>query len=197
MKPIVAPVDFSNATPRVIAEAVALARPLQAQLVFLHVTQPAPPVASEFAFIGIDPSVEVVAEQSAIQRLAYLQRQLASQGITASTMHAAGNPGAMIVARARELDASYIILGSHGHGVLYDLIVGSTAKRVVKEAHCPVIVIPTRVRSSYQPGSLAFEPIDATDELPPFTASRVLTPARLTERGPLSLHRIDSAHPRS
>ena len=196
MKTIVAPIDFSNATQRVIAEAVALARSLQARLVFLHVTQPPPPVASEFAFIGSDPSVEVVAEQSATQRLAYLQRQLAAQGVSAATMHATGLPGAMIVTRARELDATYIVLGSHGHGVLYNLLVGSTASRVVREAHCPVIVVPTKARSGYEPVSLTLEPIDAVEEMPPFEQRPGLLNVVSGERDSISVNRAESAHPR-
>ncbi len=51
---------------------------------------------------------------------------------------AAGN----IVEQASELNAAYVVLGSHGHTAIYDLLVGSTTHAVLKKAPCPVVVVP-------------------------------------------------------
>ena len=87
--------------------------------------------------------------------------QLREAGITVSTLHAVGVSGATILARARELSADYIVIGSHGHGAFYDLIVGSTTSWVLKEATCPVLVIPRGVTTNYQAASLDLEPAEA------------------------------------
>lgn len=58
------------------------------------------------------------------------------------TKHVIGVPGRCIPEQAVELNADYIVLGSHGHGAFYDLVIGGTASRVLKEAHCPVVVVP-------------------------------------------------------
>jgi nucleotide-binding universal stress UspA family protein len=34
-------------------------------------------------------------------------------------------------------------MGSHGHGALYHLFVGSVTTAVLKEAPCPVLVVPS------------------------------------------------------
>ncbi|MFI5589499.1 universal stress protein [Amycolatopsis sp. NPDC051758] len=40
--------------------------------------------------------------------------------------------------------AAMLVLGSHGRGRLLKLLVGSVAEHCLREASCPVVVIPTR-----------------------------------------------------
>ena len=40
--------------------------------------------------------------------------------------------------------AAMLVLGSHGHGRLLKLLVGSVAEHCLREASCPVVVIPAR-----------------------------------------------------
>lgn len=44
------------------------------------------------------------------------------------------------------LDAELLVLGSHGHGLVHDKVVGSTTQRVIHHAPCPVVVVPTTAR---------------------------------------------------
>lgn len=50
------------------------------------------------------------------------------------------NLGDDIVERAREADASVIVIGTHGRTGLSRFFVGSVAERVVRNAHCDVYV---------------------------------------------------------
>ncbi len=61
--------------------------------------------------------------------------------------------------------ASMIVLGSHGRGRLLTMLVGSVAEQCLREASCPVVVIPARtvpepekkpsdLEGSYFPGPL-------------------------------------------
>jgi len=50
----------------------------------------------------------------------------------------------LIAAEAARRSADYIVMGSHGHTALYDLLVGSTTGGLLKGSPCPVIVIPAR-----------------------------------------------------
>jgi nucleotide-binding universal stress UspA family protein len=52
-----------------------------------------------------------------------------------------GTPAEVIVETAKELNCDLIVMGTHGHGVLADVLVGSTAKWVVKHSPIPVLVI--------------------------------------------------------
>jgi len=46
-----------------------------------------------------------------------------------------------IVELARSVDASAIVMGTHGRGAFFDAIVGSVAGRVIAYAPCPVILV--------------------------------------------------------
>jgi glycine betaine transporter len=54
---------------------------------------------------------------------------------------AEGAPAVEIVRVARERQIDLIVVGSHGRGVLARAIVGSIADKVVRTAHCPVLVV--------------------------------------------------------
>lgn len=52
-----------------------------------------------------------------------------------------GDPGHEIADYAQEIKAELIVLSSHGRSGLSRLLIGSTAERVTRLAHCPVLVL--------------------------------------------------------
>ncbi|MBI4621943.1 MAG: universal stress protein [Verrucomicrobia bacterium] len=44
--------------------------------------------------------------------------------------------------QAEKNAADFIVMGSHGHTALYDLVVGSTTHGVLRRATCPVVIVP-------------------------------------------------------
>jgi nucleotide-binding universal stress UspA family protein len=52
-----------------------------------------------------------------------------------------GDAGREIVAYAEELKAELIVMPSHGRTGLSRLLIGSVAERVVRLAHCPVLIL--------------------------------------------------------
>lgn len=142
MKTILAPVDFSGATEAVVAEAKALARALDGRIVLLTVIQP-PAITNEYSAL-MDNLAEIVAagEKNAAKHLAELESKLKAEQVPVETMQLNGPPIRLIVEQARKLDADYIVMGSHGHTALYDLLVGSTTHGVLMRATCPVVITP-------------------------------------------------------
>jgi nucleotide-binding universal stress UspA family protein len=142
MKTILAPVDFSGATDAVVVEATALARALDGRVVLLTVIQP-PAITNEYSAL-MDNLAEIVAagEKNAAKRLAELESRLQTDKIPVETVQVNGPPIRVIVEQAKKLDADYIVMGSHGHTALYDLLVGSTTHGVLMRAACPVIITP-------------------------------------------------------
>lgn len=53
-----------------------------------------------------------------------------------------GSPAAELARYARECAASLIVVGTHGRSGFSHLILGSTAERLLRLAHCPVLVVP-------------------------------------------------------
>jgi len=48
------------------------------------------------------------------------------------------------VGKTRNVDL--IVMGSHGHGAVYNLLVGSVTEGVMKGAQCPVLVVPSEAK---------------------------------------------------
>lgn len=141
MKTILAPIDFSSGTSAVIAEAASLARAFDGRLILLHVIDTLPAASSEYGFADVSTRIGSSATAETIRELANWQRRLSRRGITSLTHHVAGVPGPAITEQAHAFGADYIVVGSRGHGSLYELVVGGTARRVIKDAPCPVVVV--------------------------------------------------------
>ena len=52
-----------------------------------------------------------------------------------------GDPGHEIADYAEKIDAGLVVVASHGRGGIRHLLLGSVAERVVRLAHCPVLVL--------------------------------------------------------
>ena len=142
MKSLLVPVDFSGITEDVIDTAIDFARAFQGRVTLLHVLQP-PVVASEFALpVEVLQEALVTGEKAATAKVESYVSRFQAAGVTAEARVLHGPPGSLIVEEAERVKADFVIMGSHGHGKLYDLIVGSTANRVIKKAKCGVILLP-------------------------------------------------------
>lgn len=53
-----------------------------------------------------------------------------------------GDPVDQILEQAEERNCDLIVIGSHGHGVLEEAVIGSTARRVLRRSKKPVLVVP-------------------------------------------------------
>ena len=52
-----------------------------------------------------------------------------------------GEPSEVIIQTAKERNCDLIVMGTHGHGGITDVLIGSTAKKVVRHSTIPVLVI--------------------------------------------------------
>lgn len=144
MKTILAPIDFSPVSDSVVDTAAALAETPETRLVLLNVVPPTPAAPGDFA--GTDIAMRVLRDSDAIAaaNLAAVQRRLHASGITAHVLHVIGPVVDRIVEQAERLEATYVVMGSHGHGAFYDLLVGSTTNGVLKRASCPIVIVPAK-----------------------------------------------------
>jgi nucleotide-binding universal stress UspA family protein len=144
MKTLLVSVDFSDATRAVIATAVDLASTPGAKLIIHHCLVP-PMVTTEYG-IGVDMIQEnlALAEKTARHQLQHIEDELTARGFDVNSCLTHGAPASDIVNKAAKLHADAIILGSHGHTAFYDLLVGSTTHSVLKNAPCPVIIVPRK-----------------------------------------------------
>lgn len=143
MKTILVPVDLSAAAAPVCKAACDFARHMQASLVLVYIVQ-YPVMLTDI--YGLEaPYIEdavTAATQVGQQKLAALARVCVKRGIKTRIVQATGSPVNEILSRSRRV--SLIVIGSHGHGAVYDLVVGSTTQGVLRKAKCPVLVVPAR-----------------------------------------------------
>lgn len=146
MKIILAPIDFSPVSKRIVEEAAELARLLKARLFLLHIVPPPIVTQSEYVtqkgaeFAAL--TVDAMAED-----LRKLALPLKATGLDVETQAMIGFPGIAVIEKAKKLKPDYIVVGSHGHGAFYDLIIGGTTSRILKQAGCPVIVVPAEKKT--------------------------------------------------
>jgi nucleotide-binding universal stress UspA family protein len=143
MKTILVPIDLSAGSSGVLAPAIALAQGLKSRLVILHVVEPLPATDPDSGG-RMSAEYTLFASELAASKLLALQRRLAKRSITVETRHVVGTPGHAIVDEAERHRAGLIVIGSHGHGGLYEFVVGSTTSRVLKHAKCPVVIVPMK-----------------------------------------------------
>lgn len=145
MKTILAAIDFSPVSRRVIAEAVSLARALRGKLVVLHAVKP-PAIATDLApLVGAALQLTAEIERASRRNLRRLQTQLARRHVAVETICEQGFPVGVILGHASRLEPDFLVLGSHGHTAFHDLVVGSTASGVLKRAKSAVVVVPAGV----------------------------------------------------
>lgn len=152
MKTILVPLDLSPATVRVCDTACDLARLTGARLILMHIVQPPPVMMSEVYAFDDGQLTELVgaARKIAARKLRALEHRCEKRGLLVTALLREGAPAAAILAKAVSAHASCIVMGSHGHGAIYDLLVGSTAHGVLQKAPCPVMVVPPARRRSAQ-----------------------------------------------
>lgn len=142
MPKILAAIDFSSVTDRVLEAAAELAGTVDSQIVLLHVIQiPVTRIADELA---TDELAILLAglERDAVERLVRLTPVLGS--IRVEALAAAGEPAQEILREARAAGADLIVLGSHGRTAAYEFLLGSTARGLMAACELPVILVPAR-----------------------------------------------------
>jgi nucleotide-binding universal stress UspA family protein len=66
---------------------------------------------------------------------------LREAGVEAETKVRFGHPAAEILGELEEGGYEMIIMGSHGHGVLGEVLLGSVSYRISHHAKCPVLIV--------------------------------------------------------
>lgn len=146
MKTIVAALDFSDSTATVLASAVEQARAFGATLHLLHVLE-AEPAYTAYGFTPDEfPAIHTFQEEARKRAVAKLDELLATvpSDVEARTKLEDGGPLHAIIGYVAEHSADLVILGTHGHGVVASLLLGSVAEGLIRKAAVPTLVIPVK-----------------------------------------------------
>lgn len=162
---ILCAIDFSPASLAALRQADDLAYSLGARLTVLHVV-PDPlqqPWSAEAYALNI-ADLEAAWINRANADLSRLARSCKSHPVTLCRV---GKPAAEILDYARTESADLIVAGSHGHGALARMILGSVADRLVRQAPCPVLTVPSSPSGELETAEVSqAEPAIAAAERP-------------------------------
>jgi len=143
MKNLVVALDLSETTATVLAQARPLSECYAAKLWLIHAAQPDPD------FVGFDVGPVTVRKSVADhfheehRQLQALAEGLRTEGFDCTALLIQGATVEVILKEAADLAADMIIVGSHGHGLVHQLILGSTSEGVIRKSRIPVLVVPT------------------------------------------------------
>ena len=147
MKTILVAVDLSPVSSQILEASLALAKPLGAEIVLLHVV---PPVNS---CVPIGSAMDVAAipiplTESELEEIKTELEKLASSvnadGVTIHCVVKEALPMDEIKEQVLAHHASILVVGSHGHGGLYHLFNGSVVTSLLKHASTPILVVPVK-----------------------------------------------------
>ncbi len=109
-----------------------------ADVTLFHAHRPMPGRAA--SYLGRETVQKYYGEESD-KALNPARRALKKAGVAFDDTWKAGEPGDAIAEYATLHKFDLIIMGSHGHGLLANLVLGSTATRVLARCTVPVLVI--------------------------------------------------------
>jgi manganese transport protein len=132
---ILVPLDHSDADREALGNAVALAKMHDAKIILLHVEEG---VTSQL-FGALSSTAEIKEGQD---YLANFAQSFQEQGIRAEVIVRHGkSPAREIAAAAAELQPDLVVMSSHGHRGLKDLIFGTTINGVRHRINVPLLIV--------------------------------------------------------
>jgi nucleotide-binding universal stress UspA family protein len=161
MKRILVPIDCSDATPRVVDLAREVAMAFQAEVHLVHVRELSAATAPGVMGYGLAGMPELApvsgvpvpvfepmpspipTDENWKNKLADWQREIAQAGLTVKLHEPTGAVAEEILNQADAVKADLIVMGAHGHGAMYNLLVGSVTEGVLKRSTRPVLLVPS------------------------------------------------------
>lgn len=140
-------IDYAPASLRSIAMAADLARLTSGTIILLHVTPPLNYSSMYTGSLTVGLSQTVLSEvHKAAHDTSITALRVAAErhcaGIDVQFEARPGVPLSVILSEAERHRADLIVLAASGRSRVARFFVGSTADRVIREATCPVLVIP-------------------------------------------------------
>ncbi|NQV29450.1 MAG: universal stress protein [Candidatus Marinimicrobia bacterium] len=140
-KKILVPTDFSESARYALPFAIDLAQRYHASLHILHVVEPiVAPV--DFAWGTYSyPDIEKQLDGYVDESLSKIVAEQIPDGIKTQSTNLHGKPWREIIAFAKTEEMDLIVMATHGLSGLSHAIYGSTAEKVVRKSHCPVLIV--------------------------------------------------------
>lgn len=138
---ILTAIDFSENSDCAFDYALTLATQFNAELTIIHViNEPVDLRGFYVPHISFE-QLEKEIEESAVKMMETFCSERLKNFTNFKTAIVTGIPYDEITSTAVKIDASLIVIGTHGRTGLDRILFGSTAERVVRSANCPVLTV--------------------------------------------------------
>lgn len=152
MRNIVAAIDFSERSEAVLRLAAEQARAFNAHLYLVHVAAPEP------GFVGYDAGPQSVRDNVAKhirerhREIQAMAEEVRADGLNVTALLLRGSTVKALLAESDRLGVDLIVLGSHGHGLMYRVLLGSISQAVLQKSTIPVLLVPHGVEPAPSAG---------------------------------------------
>lgn len=154
IKRILYATDLGNDAPQVFRYALKIAQQQQAAITILHAQEPLSAFAQSLVELHVAHDQSVLMHEEArekarqmieerLNKLCESEQCQDSNGRELVTEIAVveGQPAEKILAKATEINADLIVIGSHRHSAIGESLIGSTTSRVLHRSETPVLVV--------------------------------------------------------
>lgn len=140
MKRILVPVDLSPFSAKSVTYAAELAQLTGASLTLLTVINDVFPYFDFFPVEYAAPDYFQALRQKTDEEIQTLARENARE-LQPSVEVRRGYPANEIVTMAKNENFDLIVMATHGHSGIEHALLGSITEKVLRKAHCPVLVV--------------------------------------------------------
>jgi nucleotide-binding universal stress UspA family protein len=137
--PVLCAVDDSDGARAALRVARDLAARFGTTLMLVH-AEPPTVVPGVSAALAGQQRLRKAETEDAEKLLAWLAKEEKLEDVDFRA--AIGNASDVVVDAAREFEAVFVVIGSHGRGGLRSAVLGSVSQAVATSAPCPVVIVP-------------------------------------------------------
>ncbi len=138
---ILVPIDFSVHSKNALRYSLLLAEQFGASLHLIYVVEPTIyPSDLGFGQVVLPEVEEELRDRGFGELKALIEREIGTRAKATSVVRT-GKPHQEILREAEEQHVDLIVVASHGHTGVEQILFGSTAMRIVRLAKCPVLTV--------------------------------------------------------
>lgn len=142
MKNIMVAVDFNDSIGELMVYADSLAQKFGSKVWVLHVADPEPD------FVGYEPGPQYIRDIKAEEyreehhNLQEICKNFLSEDVKADALLIQGSTVETVLNEAKKLNIDLLIVGTHKHSFLHNLLQESVSMELIKKAEIPMLTIP-------------------------------------------------------
>lgn len=142
LKNIMVAVDFNDSIGELMVYADILAQKFNSKVWVLHVADPEPD------FVGYEPGPQYIRDIKANEyreehrNLQEICKNFISEDVKAEALLIQGSTVETVLAEAQKLNIDLLIVGTHKHSFLHNLLQESVSMELIKKAEIPMLTIP-------------------------------------------------------